>query len=129
MKFSEDKTGGLEGDILSNLGEIINKRTVEDVDKVKRNVKDLIVERESKIKNRIIITYAVLISLLFVVSYGILIFSMYTVFNAEIDLIESEKLNAIDRSINATVIIALIAGTVTQTGLAFVTVAKYIFKK
>jgi hypothetical protein len=64
---------------------------------------------------------------LFVSSYVILGFTLGFVFFQEINLVEKGKLNAAERSINSKVIMALVAGTITQTAVAFITISKYFF--
>lgn len=50
------------------------------------------------------------------------------VFINELDLIRNKLLDPKDRAINSDVIMALIAGTVTQTAVSFVIVSKFFFK-
>jgi hypothetical protein len=70
-----------------------------------------------------------LILSLFTASYIILIATLSIVYFTEISLIKSNLLSAENRSINSMTVSALIAGTIAQTGIAFLTVTNFLFKE
>jgi hypothetical protein len=72
--------------------------------------------------------FAVAILGFFAASYLFTYEFIQEILESETALITQKLLDAKDRSINGMTVTALIAATVTQTGLAFYAVTKYLFK-
>lgn len=82
-------------------------------------------EEKAKIKLRVGVSIAILI--FFGVSYWFAYEFITKILATENALIAAKLLDAKDRSINGNTVAALIAATVTQTGLALYAVTKYLF--
>jgi hypothetical protein len=109
------------------IDELIGDANIPD-DNKKRVLKLSLEEKFAEIRNRLTFGYGILISLLFIASYGILIIYLYFIYQAELALIHDGLLKAENRSLNSTAVSALIMGTVTQTGIAFLAVTRHVFK-
>lgn len=78
-------------------------------------------------KRKIIRSYFWIVILIFVISYGAVIYFLKEIFETENCLIRELYLDPKDRSINSTTISIIIAATITQVGAAFFAISKYLF--
>lgn len=83
------------------------------------------VERRFDVWMKVLFSIAVVV--LFGVSYYYAQQLINSVLTSEIELMKTGIIKASERSINSTTIAALLAATVTQTGLAFLVITKYLF--
>lgn len=88
---------------------------------------ELVTIENSNNKARLI--YSISILLLFAASYAAVIYLIHNVFSVETALIREKLLSPSERSINSTTIMAMLAATVTQLGVAFFAVTKSLFSE
>ncbi len=120
MKFSNNYNAFLD--------DILTVETVKDLKDLETVKKKINTKTNSIVKNRLANFYAYIVIALFVISYGVLIVFLKTIFDVEVELIKQNLLDAEDRSINSLAVSAIIAGTITQTGVCFYLITKNIFE-
>ncbi len=71
--------------------------------------------------------FTVFIVVLFTISYAVTIYFLFKISDIETELIKAKLLLPAERAITKETIMAMLAATSTQVGLAFYAVTKYLF--
>lgn len=120
--YNSKSNTGLADQLISDLNVPSNKEN---------EVRSRVIELENRLENKFSRwtrgAFILAIIIFFSGSYLFAYKFINQIIDSEMILISQKLLDAKDRSINSVTVAALIAATVTQTGLAFYAVAKYLF--
>ncbi len=75
------------------------------------------------------IAYGILVAILFLAMNGLVYWLIYNAYLDDLQLIGSNGIKPGERLVTTEVLMALIGGTITQSSIAFILIAKYYYKK